>query len=203
MVGRQNVIRDVLNLVFIGLAALGTLTGCGGGGERYQYQDRNSGIRISLRLPPGWTQEGAAEAGLFSLKEDANQRGGVMVLRSEGKDLNTWVETHHIAEAKKMAMGGEMLGKAWEETWGRAGVAPEMAEETRGFFAWKLISKTPRKLKDLEAIELVEDRGPKRDINLFVLKGNWVGWVRFYSTPDQWAKNEPLFQAALKTVRIR
>jgi len=195
--------KKALFNLFLGAAALAVWAGCGGGGERYRYQDRNSGIRVSLRLPHGWTQEGPADAGLFSLKEDPEQRGGAMVYQSEGKDLNTWVETYHIAEMEKMAMGGEMLGKAWEETYGRWGVAPEMAEESREFFAWRLLSRQPRKVGDLEAVELVEDHGPKRSITLFVLKGDRVCEVRFYSPSEQWEKNEPLFRASLETVRIR
>jgi len=195
--------KKVLFHGLLGAAVFAMLAGCGGGGERYRYQDRNSGIRVSLRLPPGWSQEGGADVGLFSLKENPQQRGGAMVLRSEGKDLNTWVETYHIAEMEKMATGGQMLGEAWERTWGAWGVAPEMAEETREFFAWRLLSRQPRKVGDLEAIELVEDHGPKRSITLFVLKGDWVCNVRFYSTSEQWEKNEPLFRASLDSLKIR
>lgn len=180
------------------LVALGALVGCGGGGANYRYADPRSAVEVSLRLPAGWAQEGPASDGMFSLKENPEMRGSIIVWPSEGKDLATWVETYHIGESKKMAAGGQVLGGAVERMAGaRAG------ESVGEAFAWRLISRTPKKVGDLEAIELVEDLGGKRLISLSALKGDRVCEITFFCPPEQWAKNEAEIRASLEGVEIR
>lgn len=185
--------------LLVAAAALG-IAGCGGGGAKLTVKSQAGDVTVSMRLPAGWAVEGRVEGGYasYSHRDNVDIRGWTVIYLAEGKDLEAWVDTNYLAEAKKMAAGGEMLGDAAEKFFGA-----QAGEDTREAFGWKLVSRTPTKISDLDAIELVEESNDKRTIAVFVKQATSVCTVTFSSPAQQWDENEPVFRAALDSLRIR
>jgi len=197
--GREEMRKGMVSLLLAGLLLVAALTGCGGGGERLNLNSPADNVNLSLRLPAGWALEGRVQNGMafFSEKENPENRGTVTIWRAEGKDLGAFVDDV-LAQSEKMQQSGEILGGAMEHLAGpQAGELPQQA------LGWELVSRTPKQVGEWEAVEVVENMGGKKCITLWVKKGDRVCQAAFFSLPEAWDKNEPLFRASLETVKIR
>ena len=54
-----------------------------------------------------------------------------------------------------------------------------------------------------EGLEIVVESGGKTGISVFAKKGGAICEASFYSLPEDWSANEPLFRESLKSMRIR
>jgi hypothetical protein len=192
-------IKHFLGGAIIGLALLGTFSGCGEGGGRITLDSRPDNVKVSLALPPEWALEGPMESGVafFSEKENAENRGTVTIWVGEELDLEKWVDDH-LSQMARMQAGAETMGQVAEQFFGEE--AGELAEES---FGWRLVSRTPTKVGSWEAVEIVEELSGKMALTLFVKKEKRVCQVSFFCFPEEWETQEPLFRKSLGSLKIR
>ncbi|NIM04458.1 MAG: hypothetical protein GTO55_01020 [Armatimonadetes bacterium] len=156
-------------------------------------------VKLSLRLPAGWEQDGPVENGMafFKDKENVDNNGTVCIWPADGKALNDWVDSQ-VRYMGKMEEVAGALGEEMEQFGGvGAGDIPEEA------FGWRLISRTPKTVGKWEAAEMVEELSGKKSITYFVKKGDRICQVSFFAFPEDWAENESLFRKSLESVKIR
>ena len=101
-----------------------------------------------------------------------------------------------MAQSQRIAQGAQMLGEATERVAGRR--AGQLSEQA---LSSTMLSRTQRKVGELEAIEVTEQAHGLRAIRVFTHKDGAVCEVFFASLSEQWQANEPLFRAALDTLR--
>ena len=184
--------------------ALVVAAGCGGGKANFEVGE----VGFSMKLPPGWGRgEPRASGGytptmkgtfFFEKAENDDPSGWVMHFPLEEASLTECVEKI-VGEEEKMKTGmktaTKVLGKVsgLEET-GEFKEA-EKALDTR------VISKTPKTIGGLEAIEVITE-APFSTLEVYLLKGNKVIWVNFRALKEDFPKYEKLFREASETIEI-
>jgi hypothetical protein len=190
MAGKRTAARAFIAAAVVGLVA----AGCGGGGGA-RFSDRESGV--SMTLPEGWRQDGNM---CFESRDSDVPSGVVFVMPLEGADLEGHA-TKALEDQVKMSEAFKGLVDVLDQATGGAASA-DVAEAKQSldtkYDAPKAVTVGARK-----AFESVVRTPELTSLCLFIESGSSVVEVTFRAETARWDEYEPLFRAAVDSIKIK
>jgi len=178
--------------------------GCGRGGGSFKLKE----MGFSMKLPPGWKQGEPRASGGYNVTsngsfffEDASRYdpwGNVMETPLDGASLQEHVDKL-IELTEKMEDLQVRLTQAVDKMTG--GVAGEEMAEAESALHSEVLSKQPRTVGGLQAIEVVTD-APTMTLTVYILRGENVVVVTFGAPKEDFPAYEDLFREASETIRF-
>ncbi len=174
------------------LLLLGTLSGCGGGLGRQKV--KISEIGFSMTLPSGWSVDRQNPRFFFDSSNSDNS-GMVEDYPLEGKTLDEYLDSE-LGFMEKMEEAQKALVEELEKA-----VIGAASGALADAFKVRIISRTPRTINGLDAVELVTEAAYAM-IEVDIQKGDRVIRVSFRALKEEFPKHEPALREALESVKI-
>ena len=173
------------------IAGLLLFFNCQQGGNRVMIPE----IGFSMTLPTGWQIDPNDQNSFFEQTKQEDNWGMVIHYELEpGQTLEQYVE-NSIKEMEKM----ESMQMKMIEMLGESASDDDYSEEIA---QTSLISKTSRKISNLDAIEVIE-QAVYKVIRIYIGKESKVIDVMFRTLPEDFEKSEPLIRKAIESIKIQ
>jgi len=179
--------------------------GCGKGTDTFKLDDPD----FSMRLPPGWKQGSPRASGgfmrsptgtfFFENARNDDPSGDVMVWPLEGASLSEHVDGLVRQSEAFESLHRTLVRKLDDVTAGAAG--EQLAQAERDLTS-TVVSRQPRTISGLEAIEVVT-QAPRTTVVVYILQGQKVIAVTFGAPKEDFSRYEKLFHDAIETITVR
>ncbi len=152
-------------------------------------------VGFSMTLPTGWVIDPNDPNSYYEETKQDDNWGMVIHYELEPDlTLEQYVD-NSIKEMEKM----ESMQKKMTNMLGEAAGTEDYSEEVP---QTQIVSKTARKISNLDAIEVIE-QAQFKVIRVYISKDNKVIDVMFRTLTDDFAKSEPLFRKSIESIKIK
>ena len=183
-------ISDKILSVFL-IAVLLLSFNCQKGGDKVIIQE----VGFSMTLPAGWQIDSNDPNSYYEQTKQDDNWGMVIHYELEPDlTLEQYVE-NSIKEMEKM----ESMQMKMTKMLGEAAGAEDYSEEIP---QTHIVSKTARKINNLDAIEVIE-QAVFKVIRVYIGKDSKVIDVMFRTLSEDFAKSEPLIRKAIESIKIQ
>ncbi|MFB0508940.1 MAG: hypothetical protein ACETVX_00425, partial [bacterium] len=153
-----------------------------------------SEIGFSMTLPTDWQIDPNDPSSYYEqAKKDDNWGMVIQYELEEGQTLEEYVD-NALSEMEKL----ESMQKKMVEYLGEAVGEDELSAEVP---QTRIIAKTPRKISNLNAIEVIEE-ATYSVIRVYIAKDDKIIDVMFRTLPEDFPKSEPSLRKAIDSIRI-